>query len=292
MDFLVKPIDTFSHWGALKDHLRDEAGWVFRGHRLHSWKLETTLERAESEPRRRREVERDLLFQYTQAIKNYIPAGQVPQYRLDWLGSMQHHGAPTRLLDFTRSPYVAAYFAVEDAGPDEPCCLWAIDEGWCHAQAEAALADQTGGSVDLLRWLYVLDDHLDFKIVAPAGPMEKTPRQIAQQSLFMVSGDPAFSFEDNLRAVASNERDLRTGVRCYMLPARWRGEMLADLRLMNITRATLFPGLDGFAQSLRYSLVRERRELASLRKALRNIRDGVAAEPGQAVEPQDDSNGP
>ena len=43
---------------------------------------------------------------------------------LEWLALMQHHGAPTRLIDFTWSPYVAAFFALERAVCDS--AIWAI----------------------------------------------------------------------------------------------------------------------------------------------------------------------
>lgn len=41
-----------------------------------------------------------------------------------WLALMQHHGAPTRLLDFTWSPFVSAFFALERATKD--AAIWAI----------------------------------------------------------------------------------------------------------------------------------------------------------------------
>jgi hypothetical protein len=44
---------------------------------------------------------------------------------IEWLALMQHHGAPTRLLDFTWSPYVAAFFALERATED--AAVWAIN---------------------------------------------------------------------------------------------------------------------------------------------------------------------
>ena len=61
---------------------------------------------------------------------------------------------------------------------------------------------------------------------------------------------------------------LTDGVMKFVIPEAWRGEILQDLRLMNITRATLYPGLDGFAQSLKYALVRESKSQRALRIAL------------------------
>ena len=63
----------------------------------------------------------------------------VPDRRaiLEWLSIMQHHGAPTRLLDFTYSGYVAAYFAVEQAKHD--CVVWAIDGPWALQRSQELL---------------------------------------------------------------------------------------------------------------------------------------------------------
>src|SRR5207249_10091816 len=62
----------------------------------------------------------------------------------EWLALMQHFGAPTRLLDVTQSPYVAAYFALEDAVDGvEQCAVWAVNKRWCLESAgEAVLKAQ------------------------------------------------------------------------------------------------------------------------------------------------------
>ena len=62
--------------------------------------------------------------------------------------------------------------------------------------------------------------------------------------------------------------DWQSAVRRVVLPASDRGLALEELRLMNITRASLFPGLDGFAQSFRQLLVKESRQRAIIREAV------------------------
>ena len=188
---------------------------------------------------------------------------------------MQHHGTPTRLLDFTRSPYVAAYFAVEDAVLDEPCAIWAIDEHWCRARADATLrlAGQVGKDHPTFSWLHQEQTLAQVPLVAPAGPFQLSTRQVAQQALFAVPGDLTLSLEENLRRMLEPGESLGEHVKCYQLSGVARGEILRDLRLMNISRASLYPGLDGFAQSLRYELVDEDLEQWALRCALRGDQD-------------------
>jgi len=48
---------------------------------------------------------------------------------------MQHHGAPTRLLDFTYSFYIAAYFALEESEKD--CAIWALNMKWSVEESKA-----------------------------------------------------------------------------------------------------------------------------------------------------------
>jgi hypothetical protein len=58
------------------------------------------------------------------------------------------------------------------------------------------------------------------------------------------------------------------GVRKVLIPSEERGRALTQLRLMNITRTSLFPGLEGFAQSFRQFHVREPEHRYVLRTAL------------------------
>jgi hypothetical protein len=97
--------------------------WVFRG-QSQCWRLETSLERAvlryrKGEPAGSYPVshpnkfEPQLLQDFQRRANHYISRVPADGERLEWLALMQHYGVSTRLLDWTISPYVALYFALE-----------------------------------------------------------------------------------------------------------------------------------------------------------------------------------
>jgi len=105
--------------------------WVFRGQSDASWKLETSIFRAfrDITPLRSQNSE---LLQYI-ARNSYesilidhfksnahLHLNQLPSDddKLEWLSIMQHYGAPTRMLDFTYSPYIALFFGLNDGTTD------------------------------------------------------------------------------------------------------------------------------------------------------------------------------
>ena len=102
-------------WKELHDLARPN--WIYRGQGDASWALSTSLERCflreGIEGDDRAKLERELLREFRRTYHNYAAHVPEPERLLEWLSLMQHHGAPTRLLDFTFSIYVAAYFAVK-----------------------------------------------------------------------------------------------------------------------------------------------------------------------------------
>src|SRR6266511_109532 len=93
------------------------SNWAFRGQHHGEWPLETALARYLRDfgvdPRAWTEQESRILRIFKRKAHQYLHQPPDLDDDFQWLALMQHHGAPTRLLDFTWSPYVAAFFALQ-----------------------------------------------------------------------------------------------------------------------------------------------------------------------------------
>lgn len=250
---------------------------LFRGMGNAEWSLQSSLERYVTNAVERIDAERALIFEFKRRAHDYLEAEKEPTRDVEWLALMQHFGAPTRLLDFTRSPYVAALFAFEDAGSQDRA-VWAVDlarsfstAGDLVVAAEPGLAtpdkrgpgDWWAGAAASMH-LEIGQSRWPGRGVFPYVPDRATGRLAIQQGLFLWPNDVEALFMENLIDLAA-----AGGVLKIVLPGgELRGQALEDLRYMNITRASLFPGLDGFATSLRTVLVRETPAMRGLRHAI------------------------
>ena len=171
---------------------------------------------------------------------------------------MQHHGAPTRLLDFTYSIYVATYFALEEAEAD--CAVWAVDTRWALKQAKKILRDveEKKPSANYLVWPTEESHEAHYNkllfekpystVAFPLTPFCLNQRLRAQHGTFMAPGTVSDSFMKNILALAGIEED-KNFIK-IVIPHKLRKNALARLWDMNISRTSLFPGLDGYAESL------------------------------------------
>ena len=251
---------TLSSWPAIRGHQHD--GWIYRGHTRACWQLETTLDRCCDRHKvpsgDRARVERELLREFRRAYHQY--AAHVPPRDgvLEWLALMQHYGAPTRLLDFTYSIYIAAYFAVEKARQD--CAVWAFNTDWALEEASARLR-ALGKPEELISELQkpntesteqavssLLVDSPSAHAAWPVNPFRLNDRLRIQKGVFLAPGAVDVTFMQNLASMPGHH-DPANLIR-IVIPVTLVSEVLADLFLMNITRRSLFPGLDGYAQEL------------------------------------------
>jgi hypothetical protein len=278
-------------WAPLKEFLRLESeGWVFRGHRRTGWPLKSALERTEAEDKAAHE--RELVDAFRRRAAVHVAPQIVPTDTFGWMGLMQHYGAPTRLLDWTRSPYVAVFFAVEDTNEEEgDRALWAIYTPvlqWACVKALVAsgLSRDTAEALVFTRSHELVSELVAGTVTAdavfPVEPWQFDFRQAVQQSIFLCPGNVMKSFRDNLRAVAALCEPDWPGpavVKVEIGP-NVRREALQDLRMMNVTAASLFPGLDGFARSLRTAFVEHERAVPPMARALKAVDlTGVPADP-------------
>jgi hypothetical protein len=105
-----------------------EARWIFRGQSDADWPLAPLIERIQlTNGYDIREAERGMLLAFKRRAHQYLQHPPEDKDTLEWLALMQHYGAPTRLLDWTRSPHVATFFALAEADPEKGSAGWAVD---------------------------------------------------------------------------------------------------------------------------------------------------------------------
>src|SRR5689334_1238794 len=103
--------------------------WAFRGQRDASLPLFSVLSRYlwtyKLDPRAWMDQEERILRIFKRKAIHFLTHIPDRDDDFQWLALMQDHGAPTRLLDFTWSPYVAAFFALHNATGDS--VIWACN---------------------------------------------------------------------------------------------------------------------------------------------------------------------
>lgn len=246
---------TPSTWQETKDCLDSvDQFFIFRGQGDASWELKTSFERCCFIKKNYR-VEKDFLRDFQRGAYNYLETASLPRPDdiLSWLALMQHHWAPTRLLDFSFSPYVASFFAFENAGKDS--AVWAIHRFHLQEDLDNKYPEAFEYRGD---FMYDLPDTSFNRIfeenklccVFPVRPSLTTKRCLLQQSIFLSLGNTEQTFMEQLLSYSWPEY-LKEHIVKVVLPIAIREEALFDLNRMNINRSTLFPDLDGFSLHLK-----------------------------------------
>ena len=207
-----------------------------------------------------------------------LALGRVPETsRLDqWLFLMQHHGLPTRLLDWTENPLAACFFASSSAARSERpqgkyadrayMAVWVLHPIKLNMMTDPTLNDfpNTWKQSECLENFKIAfgTDGRD-KIALPEGgfrtykptrlplavqPSTIAPRIAAQRSCFTVHGTDRRDFEALFQRQSKTHRRY---FRKYLLPRDRASAFLRELEQMGVTDSTLYPDLDGLAREMK-----------------------------------------
>ncbi len=201
---------------------RDRDMYMFRGHADARWRLQSTLDRllpvlreSDSEA-----VERELVEQF---VKSALPS-LAEIYDMDDTAKRviaRHHGLPSSLIDFTMSPFVAAFFACHDTIHDSPSAperiaIWALNRASIPAD-------------------FGLDD---FKIYEGADAIRFNPRAVAQQAISFRVLRSELQIDSFFPGKATTK---------FTIPTTELGTIMSRLSYMNVTHTQIYGGLDGAA---------------------------------------------
>ncbi|HUK17182.1 MAG TPA: FRG domain-containing protein [Bryobacteraceae bacterium] len=222
--------------------------WAFRGERDERWPLYSSLSRYLQNFGVARAAwpsqEERILRIFKRKAHHFLPKAPEWDDDFQWLALMQHHGAPTRLIDFTWSPYVAAFFALERTLADG--VVWAMNP----ARIDSSRAPQPVRMDPRLKGnfrRYFLKGNQRF--IWMGEPHTMNQRLIAQSGTFAVPGAIDVPVEEIV-----SQSDPENVLAKIILRNAVRETGMRELYRMNITYATLFPDLDGLAKSMGYEL--------------------------------------
>lgn len=239
--------------GSWRERLqRFRSPFVYRGSATSDPNLLTSLQRGHYE-----RYEHHLLKHFRKyAHRNDVPGDSV----WNWISLAKHHGLPTRLLDWSYSPFVALHFTVQDPRSfDHDGAVWCVDFVRAHQLLPPELLDLLAEEEANIFTAEMLDgvartlrdyERIAGDFVLFFEPPSLDDRIINQFALFSLPASAQLDLHEHL----TRHPDL---LRRVVIPAELKWEIRDKLDQANITERVLFPGLDGLAQWLRrYYMVR------------------------------------
>lgn len=221
-------INTFEEYHNELSSWPSQTRYYFRGHSRSYYELVPSLGR--STDRTGYYDEKRLIKEFKNQAIAYLD--KLPNNDWEWLALAQHHGLPTRLLDWTTNPLVALYFAVKDD----------ID-----LEKEKSINSEYDGSSAVYFLIFKtppldiseIKTPLEYENAAIFWPPHTTPRIKAQSGVLTIQPDPTIPFQYGNRLTK------------YIIPYNLRTKFRSILNNYGIHDSSMFPDLDGLAKHLK-----------------------------------------
>ena len=220
--------------------------FMFRGHSQWSWSLVPAIGRMYSSLIDYQDwnlFETELIGEFRQYSRPFLTAE--PRSWVEWLVVAQHHGLPTRLLDWTTNPIKALFFAVDDPRHQSDGALWAFEPGLSFRGSPSSTVAVPSGDMGWIESAESVEQLESF------FPDHLNPRVIAQESCFTLFPFPKTATPIPPLEERERRADEISQLFKFRVPGNAKPLISRELRQLGITYRTLFPDLEGLATSIR-----------------------------------------
>jgi len=166
-----------------------------------------------------------------------------------WMALMQHYGLPTRLLDWSKSPLIAAYFATCEYGeyPDKDACIWILKPG---------LLNECEG---FNGYIYPMDTSTVLEMIFPAfKPYKDFKRDVedkiiacypVENDLRMYTQQSAFTLHNSFKKL--EQLNISHLVEKIIIPFSVKKKILNELRICGIELSTVYPDIEHVSREIK-----------------------------------------
>ncbi|EFR3393984.1 FRG domain-containing protein [Salmonella enterica] len=216
-------INSFTEFHSVFGEYRKNNQWMFRGQANHSWEVKP---KAGRHPYLEKD-DLEYLEGWKRKASEYIKAK--PQNDWEWMAIAQHHGLPTRLLDWSYNPLVASFFACLSE-PEEDAAIYCLSPHWEIIPDKA----KPGKHSNIARY----------------KPTMVASRIGLQSGLFTAHPNPDEDISKGLNKEDKFEK--------HIIKSSYKKQMLFELNHYGINRLTLMGDLDGLSSHMCWILENRR----------------------------------